>query len=148
MHITPRLIVSSVPAAIDFYTKVFEAREQARHTLSHGQVVDAVITIGDSTLSLADEAQRWGMLAPTSLGGSPLMLTLEHADPDALCARAVANGAHVVIALANQFYGRRQGRIRDPFGHLWILSKTLETLSETELARRLAEYERTLPTRD
>ena len=35
----------------------------------------------------------------------------------------VSAGAEVVFGIADQFYGRREGRLRDPFGHLWIISQ-------------------------
>ena len=34
-------------------------------------------------------------------------------------------------------YGKREGRIRDPFGHLWVLSTTVGQLSPTEIERRV-----------
>ena len=35
-------------------------------------------------------------------------------------ARLIVRGAH---AIKDRPYGTREGRIRDPFGHLWILSQ-------------------------
>jgi PhnB protein len=29
------------------------------------------------------------------------------------------HGAEVVIPIENRPYGKRQGRVKDPFGHLW-----------------------------
>lgn len=42
---------------------------------------------------------------------------------DAVWAAMVAGGAEEVYPLADQFYGRREGRLRDPFGHLWIVGQ-------------------------
>jgi PhnB protein len=36
-------------------------------------------------------------------------------------------------------YGERGGRLRDPFGHQWMLSRVTEELSAAEIARRGAE---------
>jgi PhnB protein len=33
-------------------------------------------------------------------------------------------------------YGERSGRIRDPFGHVWILSTHIEDVPSDELQRR------------
>jgi PhnB protein len=44
-------------------------------------------------------------------------------------------GATVVFPLT-EFCGERMGRVRDPFGHLWILAKTLEEVSIEENQRR------------
>ena len=39
--------------------------------------------------------------------------------------RPVAHGAEVVVPIENRPYGKRSGRIRDPFGHLWIITGAL-----------------------
>jgi len=36
-------------------------------------------------------------------------------------------------------YGERGGRLRDPFGHQWMLSQRLEILTAAEIAERAAE---------
>src|SRR5206468_9310325 len=50
--------------------------------------------------------------------------------------RAVEAGAEVIFPLTNQFYGHRDGRVRDPFGHEWLLSKQFEEVSPGEMQRR------------
>jgi len=37
--------------------------------------------------------------------------------------KMVAEKADVVVPNKDRPYGKREGRIRDPFGHLWILSQ-------------------------
>lgn len=138
--ITPRLIVPSVATAIDFYTRTFGAREQERYTTPQGHVVHAAILIGDSLVTLADAKPAWKLSSPDTFGGSPVLLTIELDDPDSSCARAVAHGATVIIPLADQFYGRREGRLQDPFGHLWILSKVIEDLPKEEIERRMLTF--------
>ena len=137
MSITPRLIVSDASRAIPFYIEVFGARELERYTSEEGRVIHAALELAGSTVALVDEAPHWHNLAPTSLGGSAVILSLELEDPDAVCARAVALDARVIFPVADRDYGRREGRIQDPFGHLWILSKTIETLTLDEIARRV-----------
>ena len=51
----------------------------------------------------------------------------------------MAAGAEVVYPLADQFYGERGGRLRDPFGQQWMLSKRTEELTLDEMHRRAAE---------
>jgi PhnB protein len=134
--ITPRLVVSDATRASQFYAEVFGAREIERYATAEGRVVHAGLAIGSSVVALTEEAPEWNSRSPASLGGSPVIFTVELEDPDAVCARAVARGATVVFPIADQFYGRREGRIQDPFGHLWILSKVIEQLSPDEIARR------------
>jgi PhnB protein len=45
----------------------------------------------------------------------------------------------VLYPLADQFYGDRGGRIRDPFGQQWMLSQRIEDVSPDEMARRAAK---------
>jgi PhnB protein len=59
---------------------------------------------------------------------------------DAAWERAVAAGAEVVFPLADQFYGDRAGRLRDPSGQQWMMSQRTEDLSLEELNRRAADF--------
>jgi uncharacterized glyoxalase superfamily protein PhnB len=40
------------------------------------------------------------------------------------------------MAPADQFYGERSCRIRDPFGHQWLLGHEIERVSPDEMQRR------------
>ncbi|MGW3493063.1 VOC family protein [Streptomyces sp. NPDC001020] len=73
-------------------------------------------------LRVSPAVEEWGWLAPADIGGSPVLIELEVDDPDAVGARMSANGAEVVVPIENRPYGKRSGRVRDPFGHLWILT--------------------------
>ncbi len=36
----------------------------------------------------------------------------------------------------DQFYGERSARLRDPFGHTWLIGHSIETLTPQEMQRR------------
>ena len=78
-----------------------------------------------------------GLLSPDAVGGSPVLLRLETKTPDAVASRMVERGASIVIEIADRPYGKREGRVRDPFGHLWVLTATTEQLSSAEIEKRL-----------
>jgi len=137
VHVHPRLILHDVDAAITFYVAVFDAEPSERFVDGEGRVVHAAIGIGGSTVSMATEVAAWGLSSPRSIGGSPVLVHLTLPDPDAAAARAVALGAEMVIPLADRAYGKREGRMRDPFGHLWVLSKALEDLDAEQIQERL-----------
>jgi PhnB protein len=61
-------------------------------------------------------------------------------DVDAAWDRAVTAGAEVIYPLADQFYGERGGRLRDPFGQQWMLSQRTEQLSHEEMGRRAQSF--------
>ncbi len=46
----------------------------------------------------------------------------------------------MVYPLADQFYGERGGRLRDPFGQQWMLSRRIEHVSHEEMNRRAASF--------
>ena len=45
-----------------------------------------------------------------------------------------------MFPLADHFYGDRGGRLRDPFGHQWMLSTHIEDVSREEMDRRMAAW--------
>jgi PhnB protein len=68
--------------------------------------------------------------APTTLGRPGVLLDVVTDDPDELAGIAQDNGAAVVFPVADQPYGARGGRIRDPFGHEWLLQTPLSMTPE------------------
>lgn len=138
--LTPRLVVRSAPAAIDFYIRAFGAELLERYAMPDGRVVHALLAIADARFSLTEEAPDWNTLGAEAIGGSPVILQLIVDDPDVTAARAVELGAKVIFPIQDQFYGRREGRIADPFGHLWILGRVIEDVSPEEMDRRIAAF--------
>ncbi|MGF0318977.1 VOC family protein [Nocardia fluminea] len=122
--LVPKLLVSDADAAITFYTQAFGAEVSLR-VAEAGVVNHAELTLGAAAFALAQSVEEWGWADPGSVGGSPVLLVLTVADPDATEHRMVQLGAEVVIPVENRPYGKRQGRVKDPFGHLWILSGEL-----------------------
>jgi PhnB protein len=139
--VTPRLVVRDGAAAIDFYRNAFEAEEiSERFTEPNGKLIHAEVRIGGSVVMITDEAENGAPAkSPDSLGGavSAIMATYWE-DVDAAWKRALAAGGEVVYPLADQFYGERGGRLRDPFGQQWMLSQRIERVSHDEMNRRAA----------
>jgi PhnB protein len=141
--VTPRLVVRDGPAAIEFYRNAFGAGEIGeRFTGPGGELIHAEIRIGDSVVMITEDAGDGGPArSPEALGGAvTAVLATYWDDVDAVWERALSAGAEIVFPLADQFYGERGGRLRDPFGHQWMLSRRLEVVSPEEMARRAARY--------
>ena len=136
--VTPYLIVKDGARAIDFYARVFDARELFRMKRPDGRVGHAELEIGDSRVMLADEHPEIGARSPQSIGGSPVTIHLYVEDVDATVARAVAAGAQLTRPVADQFYGDRIGGLTDPFGHVWFVATHTEDVPTEELERRAA----------
>ena len=134
--VTPRLAVGD--GAIDFYTRAFGA-EQLGELISgpEGELIHVEIRIGDSVVMLTGESDEARM--PGSGPVTAIMATYWE-DVDAAWERALAAGAEVMYPLADQFYGERGGRLRDPFGHQWMLSQVIEDVSPDEMERRTQEF--------
>jgi PhnB protein len=49
------------------------------------------------------------------------------------------------MPVSDHFYGFRSGRIEDPFGHQWIVSKVLEELTPSEMQRRMDAWLASMP---
>jgi PhnB protein len=58
-----------------------------------------------------------------------VIFTLNVEEADAVWTQALAAGAKVIFPLKDQFYGFRQGRLEDPFGHLWIISTQISQIA-------------------
>jgi hypothetical protein len=76
---------------------------------------------------LRDEFPEYGIRSPASLGGTPTMIHLHVDDADAIFARAVRAGGTLEKPVRDAFHGERQGTVRCPFGHRWLIGQSLET---------------------
>jgi PhnB protein len=137
-NLYPRLIVAEPDKALDFYQRTMDAEIIERFTDQKQRVVHAAFSVAGAVVSLAQSIPEWGLSDPHMLGGSPCLLHLTVDDPDRRANMMVAGGAKLVIAIADRPWGKREGRVADPSGHLWILSKSIEDVSEEEIRRRLA----------
>lgn len=130
--LTAKLVISDADAAIAFYRKVFGATLVERHAF-RGKVVFALLEVFGSRLSLKDEDEHDP--SPATLGRPGVLFEITTDDPDGVASAVVGAGGTVVFEVADQPYGARAGRVRDPFGHEWLV-QTPVTLSpdETEAA--------------
>ncbi|NUW46815.1 VOC family protein [Nonomuraea rhodomycinica] len=126
IRISPRLIVPDPDRASAFYQDALGAEQVFRAPLiddGRPSVVDH--RVGASFFRVSPAVSSWGWRSPDDLGGSAILLEIEVDDPDAVGDRMTAHGAEVVVPIENRPYGKRSGRVRDPFGHLWIITGAL-----------------------
>ena len=135
-QVTPYLAIDGAADAVEFYKKVFGARERMRMGAPGGKVGHCELQIGDSVVMLADEYADMDFLGPKARGGTPVTIHLYVKDCDAVVAAAVKAGAKVRRPLKDEFYGDRNGTIEDPFGHVWHVATHIEDLSPKEMTRR------------
>jgi uncharacterized glyoxalase superfamily protein PhnB len=124
-HVRPRLVVDDVDAAIAYYERYLGAMRGPRHAEPSGYVGHAEMRIGETTISLTQSHDDYRLSSPDPATSSPVLLTLTVADASAVGAAMVEGGATVIVSIEDRPWGRREGRIRDPFGHLWLVSQDL-----------------------
>jgi uncharacterized glyoxalase superfamily protein PhnB len=138
MPITPHIVVQGAERAVTFYRDAFGAEEIDRIPTPDGRLMSVQLRLGDGLLHVADEFPEMGVLAPPSVGGTPVVLSLEVADADAVFARAVAAGASTRQPPADMFWGDRHGQLEDPFGHRWNVSQHLRDVPHDEVVAAAA----------
>ncbi|MEU3627261.1 glyoxalase [Amycolatopsis coloradensis] len=136
LGLVPHLFVKDVSTSLSFYRKVFGAVELFRNVLPNGVVLFVELAVGDARLLVSEEIPRLDALAPATLGGTPMLLTLETEDPDDLARRAVFAGARVEAPVEEMFFGERYGRIVDPDGHRWALTTKRERFTPEDIDAR------------
>ncbi|HYD67750.1 VOC family protein [Azospirillum sp.] len=138
------LCVSDAADAIAFYAKAFGAEESFRlNTPDGSKIVHANMTLNGGQIMLSDDFPEWNggqSRHPLALGATPVTIHLQVPDVDAAFARAVEAGCTVVMPLADQFWGDRYGKVKDPFGHEWSLATTKSTPSREEMEDAMKRF--------
>lgn len=132
-QISPMLAVNNGNAAISFYNAAFGAT--LLWSLGDDHVV-AGLSINGAEFFLATESPEYGTRGPSSAGFTTVRIELFADDPVAMHKQALAAGAvehSPVLEHTHETTGPRpitrmlQGAVIDPFGHLWLIGKILDS---------------------
>lgn len=110
-----KLVVADGRSALDWYARALGAHLGGVHE-DGGHVQHADLVVLGTHLSLKDADDT----DPVPVPGPILEVVV--ADPDRLEAALLDAGAESVFPVADQFYGARAGRVRDPYGVQWLLT--------------------------
>ena len=135
--VTPYLIVHNAADAITFYKNAFGAKEIMRVARAEGKITHAEIEIAGSKIMLADEHPEFNARSPKDIGATPVSIHLYVPNVDAVVAKAVDLGAHLLRDVETMYYGDRSGGVCDPFGHQWYVSTHVEDVKPAEMKKRL-----------
>jgi PhnB protein len=138
-QVTPYICVDGANEAIEFYSKVFGARERMRLPGPDGKLGHAELEIGSGLIMLADPAPQIGVQDPRTIGGTPTTISVYVEDVDDVFKKAIDAGAKELRAPENQFYGDRSGQFEDPWGHKWSVATHVEDVPPDEIEKRAAE---------
>ena len=126
--VIPYLIIDGGAAAIDWYRDVFGAVEVSRAVGAAGRVAHAELRIGPSSIFLGDEHPHLeDIFAPARVGGTPVYLDIETDDVAGLFARTIAAGAIAIRQPTDPTMPIQSAKVRDPFGHIWLITRSLGT---------------------
>ena len=118
--IAPWLAVSDAQRAVDFYRAAFGAVEVYRLDGDDGSLAVAQLSVGGAVFWVQDDVET----GPEARGAGSIRMILSVEDPDAVFDRAVEAGA-AEVAPMSEGHGWRTGRVTDPFGHDWEISRQL-----------------------
>jgi PhnB protein len=120
--IAPWLAVRDAQRAVEFYKAALGAVELYRLAGDDGSVAVAQLSIGGAVFWVQQDDDP----SPERQGAGSIRMILSVEDPDAVFAQAIAAGAAIVAPMSED-HGWRTGRITDPFGHDWEMSKQLNS---------------------
>ncbi|HWV37342.1 MAG TPA: VOC family protein [Vulgatibacter sp.] len=132
----PYLRVKDAARAVEFYGRVFGAKERSRLVEPSGRIGHVELDLAGTILMVSEEFLELGIVGPQTIGGTGMSLHLHVDDADAVIRRAEEAGATVVRPPKDQFYGERSGAVVDPFGHEWLIGHEIEEVTPEEMQRR------------
>jgi PhnB protein len=118
--IAPWLAVGDAQKAVEYYKAAFSAVELYRLPADDGSLAVAQLSVGGAVFWVQNDSNA----SPVGRGTGSVRMILSVDDPDSVFKQAVAAGA-AVVAPIHEEYGWRTGRVTDPFGHDWEMSKQL-----------------------
>ena len=131
--VAPWVVTDDTGAFLDFVAAAFGGEELGRVVTEGGAIGHGEIRVGDTVVLAFDRAADWPVM--------PSLLRVFVPDADEAFARAVDVGSRVVTSLANDAFGQRGGRIKDPFGNIWWVVAHVEDVPEDEMWERLRQPE-------
>ena len=119
-NIAPWLTVRDAQKAVDYYLAAFGAIELYRLPADDGSLAVAQLSVGGALFWVQGDSN----VSASGGGTGSVRMILSVDDPDAVFERAVGAGA-AVVAPIHEDYGWQTGRVTDPFGFDWEMSKQL-----------------------
>jgi uncharacterized glyoxalase superfamily protein PhnB len=130
---TPALCYVNPKAALEFLRDAFDFELDMLIEDDAGKLVHSQMVYGVGRIMVGNE---WSAdhKSPKSIGLKCTQSVHVHLaeDIDQHCVRARKAGAEIIAEPETQFYGDRTYRVRDPEGHIWTFSQTVEAVSPSE----------------
>ena len=117
----PRLFIKSGVFDISFYEKAFGAVELRRFANDDGSIHVSELSIEGALFHLHEEVLHSGRFEPGRHNGTTVTVGLFVPDVNAVMNKAISAGGIEISPAQDYDYGYRQGEIKDPFGHHWLI---------------------------
>ena len=117
----PQLFINSGVYDISFYQNAFNAKELRRWNNEDGSLHVAELSVNGALFHVHEDKPAAGLLSPSRNNGTTALIGLFVPDVDACMEQALAAGATLISQATSYDYGYRQGEIKDPFGHVWLI---------------------------
>jgi len=121
----PQLFIRAGVTNIEFYQKAFGAIELRRFLNDDESYHVAELSIDGALFHLHEEKPQADELSPGNINGTTTLIGLFVSDVDAVMSQAIAAGATLISPAQSYDYGYRQGRVKDPFGHHWMIEMSI-----------------------
>ncbi|KVN16838.1 MULTISPECIES: VOC family protein [unclassified Burkholderia] len=123
-------------AALEWLERAFGFARCVVVSDAQGRIAHAEMSFGDGIVMIGEGGWSDFAVSPESLDGknTQCVHVQLQSDIDAHCERARAAGAVILQEPADQFYGDRTYRARDPERHVWTFGQTVRRVSREEAA--------------
>lgn len=126
--VTPYMTIAGLAKLLEFVTEAFDATIVDKTEGPDGSIWHAAFRIGDSMILAGEANEKWA--------ARPAAIYLYVPDTDATYAKALAAGAESIMEPSNQFYGDRNGGVKDMCGNYWWIGTHFEDVPPEELQVR------------
>jgi PhnB protein len=122
----PQLFIPNGVTDISFYNKAFGATENFCLYDDDGSIHVAELSIGGAIFHLHEVTANPAFFSPEKHKGTTTLIGLFVEDVDNVMKSAIAAGAMEITPAKDYEYAFRQGEIKDPFGHHWLIEKKID----------------------
>jgi PhnB protein len=121
----PQLYIPNGIKDVNFYEKAFGAKELRRFSNDDDSIHVSEMEINGALFHLHEVTADPAQFSPGKHNGTTVLIGLFVPDVDTVIDSALAAGAILVNPAQSYDYGYRQGDIKDPYGHVWMIEQKI-----------------------
>ena len=121
----PQIFIPNGVTDISFYKNAFGATENLCFYNDDGSIHVAELSIDGAIFHIHEITAKPAFFAPEKYNGTTTLIGLFVSDVDEVMNTAIKAGAIEISPAKDYEYGYRQGEVKDPFGHHWLIEKKI-----------------------